>query len=334
MGRVIAFVLTAPLYSAIGPDEAGFPPRGEVMMLDSIGRSYRLALRSFRVLRQDPVLMLFPTLSFAGVAAAMAMMGGSLLRAGQLPLFDETTPAGVIGLFLAYLMAYFIIVYFQVALVACVRLRLSGSAPTVGYGIGIANNRLGAILSWVVVAAVFGVVLRLVESLVRRRAGPVGAMIGNVVVGVVGVAWNLATFFVVPVIAAQGVGGLEAGKRSAAIIQKRWGEVVMGAAGITLFVVLAGLGVMALILLLAIGASALLPAPWVGTILLFGLGLAFVLMLAAGAALDTIYTAVVHRFATTGEASGGFTMGELEGSFRSEVGASSRPVVTPRFPST
>lgn len=291
-------------------------------MLESVGRSYRLALQSFRVLRQDPVLMLFPTLSFAGVAAAMALMGGSLQRAGQLPVFDETTVAGVAGLFLAYLVAYFIIIYFQVALVACVRLRLSGGTPSVAYGIRIANNRLGAIFSWVVVAAVVGVALRLMESLVRRRAGPLGAMIASIVAGVAGVAWSLATFFVVPVIAADGVGGLQAGRRSAAIIRHRWGEALVGSAGITLFVALAGLGVMATILFLTIVASAVLPSLWVGSILLYGIVLAFALMVAAGAALDTIYTAVVHRYATTGQASGGFTTVDLEGSFRPDVGAS------------
>lgn len=303
-------------------------------MPEVVRRSYRLAIQSFRVLRRDPALMVFPVLSFTGLAAALLLMGSSLQRVGQFPVYDETTAVGIAGLFLAYLVAYFIVIYFKVALVACVMLRLAGGAPSIRYGIGIASDRIGAIFSWVVIAAVVGVALRLLGSVARRRSGAVGDTVASIAAGLVGAAWSVATFFVVPVIAAQGVGGIHAAKRSAAIVRKRWGEALVGAAGVQLIVVLVGLVVMLALLLLAITSWIVLGSAWVGVIFMYGIGLAFVLNVVAGATLDTIYAAVVHRFATTGQASGGFTAAELEGSFRTNPRSRPEPGLTPRFPAT
>lgn len=301
-------------------------------MPEVVRRSYRLAIQSFRVLRRHPALMVFPVLSFTGLAAAMLLMGAACSALVSSPYTTRRLPSASPGS--SWPVAYFIVIYFKVALVVCVMLRLAGGAPSIRYGIGIASDRIGAIFSWVVIAAVVGVALRLLGSVARRRSGAVGNAVASIAAGLVGAAWSVATFFVVPVIAAQGVGGIHPAKRSAAIVRKRWGEALVGAAGVQLIVVLVGLIVMLALLLLAITSWIVLGSAWVGVIFMYGIGLAFVLNVVAGATLDTIYAAVVHRFATTGQASGGFTAAELEGSFRTNPRSRPEPGLTPRFPAT
>ena len=43
-----------------------------------------------------------------------------------------------------------------------------------------------------------------------------------------GLAWGLATFFVVPVLAVEGLGPIAAVSRSASVFRHRWGETLSG----------------------------------------------------------------------------------------------------------
>ena len=63
-----------------------------------------------------------------------------------------------------------------------------------------------------------GVILQILED----RLG----WIGQIVIGLIGFAWSLATFFVVPVIAYEDVGPIEALKRSGNLMKEKWGESI------------------------------------------------------------------------------------------------------------
>lgn len=298
-------------------------------MTNVFSRSYHLTMQSVRVLRHDPELMLFPVISFIALVVGVGLLGGLLLGTGYLPVANETTFAGIVGLFLTYLVSYFIVIYFQVALVSCVQHRLDGGNPHLGYGIRSANRRLGAIFSWAVVAAIVGLLLRLLESMARRRTAGVGQIIARIAIGLVGMAWSLATFFVIPVIAAEGVGGFEAVKRSAGIIKRRWGEAVIGRAGIGLFLFLATAAVVLVLVVLGFLAASAGGTAGAGVaIALFVMaGIAVLVMLAAGSTLQAIYTAVVHRFAMTGEAPEGFPAAMLADTFGQRRGGLERGII-------
>ena len=76
------------------------------------------------------------------------------------------------------------------------------------------------IFSWAILSAVVGTAIRLLE----QRLGLVGRLIGFAG----GLAWAVATFLVIPVLAFENVGPLEAVKRSSSILKARFGTVARG----------------------------------------------------------------------------------------------------------
>ncbi len=117
----------------------------------------------------------------------------------------------------------FISVFFNVGFLEMVEAHLQGDAPTVSYGLGAARSRLPQILGWALLSASVGAVLRAIEEL-----PVIGGWAAQLFSLVAGVAWSLATFFIVPVLALEGLGPFACVRRSAAIFRRRWGETVTG----------------------------------------------------------------------------------------------------------
>ena len=115
-------------------------------------------------------------------------------------LFRETllgmTHAGPVVyyglLFLFYVASCFVVIFFNTALISCVNAKPNGKDMSVGEGISNAANHLPAILGWAIVSATVGIVLHLLE----RRSG----FLGQIVFSLLGGAWALVTYFVVPVL--------------------------------------------------------------------------------------------------------------------------------------
>ncbi|QJE02769.1 hypothetical protein HH212_24470 [Massilia forsythiae] len=277
-------------------------------MFDRIKRSFDLVRASAQVLRQDKHLLLFPIIS----AVAMLLV----LAAFALPLFgmasfDGVGKGGVYSLaFLFYVVQYFVIFYFNTALVGAVMIRLDGGAPTLGDGLRIANGRFGTILGYAVIAATVGVILRALQE----RLG----FVGRLVVGLVGAGWAVATFLVVPVIVTRDHGTLDAISESTSLVKRTWGENLVGQTGLS-----AAFGLVYFLLIAAAVGVALLLAPVAGSIApVLMVAFATVVVLASlacilfHATLSGIYSAVVYRYAAGGNGTPGFDAGMLASSFR------------------
>jgi hypothetical protein len=76
-------------------------------------------------------------------------------------------------LFLFYLSQYFVIFFFNSALVGAAMIRLDGGDPTVRDGLRIARSRIVQILGYAAIAATVGLILRVIEE----RAGFIGRWI-------------------------------------------------------------------------------------------------------------------------------------------------------------
>lgn len=278
-------------------------------MFARFAQSWSLAKASASVLRSDKELLLFPLLS--GIASVIviasffvpAMLGGLFVRPDQ----GEVNPVLYVLLFAFYVVQYFVIFFFNTALVGAALIRLRGGDPTVADGFRIALSKLPTILGYAAIAATVGMVLRALQE----RAG----FIGRFVVGLVGAAWSIATFLVVPVLVSNDVGPIEAVKRSAALLGKTWGQNLIGNTGIGL---LFGLALFALIL----GGGALIAfagANGMGT-LAIALGacvaVAVLLLVLVQAALQGVYAAALYRYAAEGEAGAGFEPALVANAFR------------------
>jgi hypothetical protein len=208
--------------------------------------------------------------------------------------------------FLFYVSLYFVIFFFNAALVAAAMVRLDGGAPTVRDGLRVAGSKFGNILGYAVIAATVGVVLRAIQE----RVG----FIGRMVVGLLGVGWTVATYLVVPILVSRDVGPIDAVKESATILKKTWGENVIGQAGMGLaFVLIYGLTVVCGVVLIVAAAST-------GSALLMGLVafavvVAVVLAVLVQSALSGIYAAALYRFATQGSTSYGFDSQAMQMAF-------------------
>ena len=192
-----------------------------------------LARQSFRVLSLDKELLLFPLLSGLSCILVLAGFVGGVWATGmaQREDFASETASWVI-LFLYYFASYFVIVFFNSALVACAMIRFQGGDPTVGDGLRAAGERLAQIAAWALLAATVGVVLRIIEQRVEA--------IGRIVVSLLGAAWTIAAYFVVPVLVVEKLGPVDAFKRSAMIMKKAWGESLVSNVGIGLITFLVG----------------------------------------------------------------------------------------------
>ncbi|MES2016418.1 MAG: DUF6159 family protein [Pseudomonadota bacterium] len=275
-------------------------------MFDRFKRSYALVKASAAVLRQDTHLLVFPLIS--GFASLMVMLCFALPIFG-LQAFDGMDRNGALvysTAFAFYVTQYFVIFYFNVALVGATMIRLDGGAPTVRDGLAVANSRLGAILGYAVIAATVGMVLRAIQE----RVG----FLGRIVVGMLGVGWTVATFMVVPILVARNKGPIESIKDSAALLKQTWGENVIGQAGMSAFFSLF------FIALILGGAGLLVAAAVSGSVVLIVLvAIAFALLLLTAflvqSALMGIYSAALYRYAANGEAGLGFDSGVLQTAF-------------------
>lgn len=263
-------------------------------MLSKLSRSWELVKASAQVLKADKELVVFPLLSFGGFVLTLVIF--------FLPMafFDLASAAGetikivayVVG-FLFYFVTAFITIFFNAALVGAALIRLEGGDPTVADGLRIARERLGSILGWSLLAATVGLILKAI----RERAG----WLGSLIVGMIGIAWNLATFLVVPVLVTHDLGPIDALKESARLLKKTWGEQIAGNLGIGVvvglaFVLYSLVAVPVVVLAAATETAALIVAAVVCVALGYG-ALALI-----SATLSGIYSAALYRFATTGEA--------------------------------
>ena len=253
-----------------------------------LSRGWALTKLSFSVIGKDKEILLFPVISGIALITMAASFFGVYFFAFGLENLD---PYILAAFFIAfYFISAFIVVFFNVALVSCAMLRLNGGDPTFSYGIKMASSRLKFILEWALLSATIGLVLQMISS----RSG----IIGKIVVGLVGFAWSVATYFVVPVIAFEQVGPIKAIKRSAIVLKGSWGEALISNLGIGLiFLALGIVGLVPLVIGFVIGGSVAIIAGIIIAVV-YWLCIAVLASAVSGVLLTALY-----RYATTGKMS-------------------------------
>lgn len=265
-------------------------------MLERLSASWELTKASLGVLRADKELMLFPLLSFVGLVLSMAVFFAPLAVFGVPTASGQAFEIVGFSIGLAYwFVASAITIFFNAALVGAALIRLDGGDPTLSDGLRIAWSRLGSILRWALVAASVGMLLKMA----RERGGGIARFVASVV----GVAWNLATFLVVPVLVTREIGPIDALKESGGLLRRTWGEQIVGNLGIGLVTGVAMFGWA----FLGIGGAVLVGQLGIGPLFAAVVAvvmLGFALLTLAHVSLSGIYSAALYRYATTGEVRG------------------------------
>jgi len=265
--------------------------------MGTLGRTWILYKQSFNVLSADAEIVFFPVMSAISAVVLAAGFFFPLFRSG---IFREMDPQNLSWeiyalFFIWYFLNYFIVVFFNSALVGCANMRLSGLDPKVRDGVRIAFRHLDRILAWAFIAATVGVIL----STIRNRSN---RFIGRLLAGGLGLAWTLVTYLIIPVLILEDRTAYDSMHRSAELFRKRWGEQVAGTFGFGL-----------------LNALLLLPGVLLGLVLYrldqaLGIIMAiwYVLILAAiSSAVKGVFTVVLYRYASTGILPDGFSVREI-----------------------
>lgn len=285
-------------------------------MFKKISNSWQLFKASLDVLQQDRELLWFPVLStLAAILVGITFLvplgffvAGNPELSGEegLPTFFY------VGLFVFYVVQYFVMFFFNTALVGAALERLDGRDPTVRDGLRIAQERVVAIFGYALVASTVGIILQAIEE----RVG----VVGRVIVGLLGATWTVASFLVVPVLATRNIGPIEAVSESISLLKKSWGENLAGHIGFGV--------IFALMYLALFGLFFLIGAPLMGTagnsgamapaLVVLAVFAIIVLVLVAiiQSALKGIYSAALYRYATAHTATPGFSEAVLDSAFK------------------
>ncbi len=278
--------------------------------MSRLSNSWELVKESWKVLRADKELLVFPIVSMIGsIIVTIAFMVPIFLSR----LYESFSGGSsgsqitfVVFMFVFYMVEYTVIFFSNAAPVGAAMIRLKGGDPTLRDGFHIASQHFGAIVGYAIISSTVGMILRAIAE---------RGIIGQIVSGFIGFAWNVATYIAVPILVVEGVGPIEAVKRSTAYLKKTWGERIIGNAGIGLVFGL----IIFLIILLGVPAMIALAATKSIGLIAFGGILLVTIVIGLGliaSALTGIYTAAVYRYAAEGATDGFFDPSLVQNAFK------------------
>jgi len=279
-------------------------------MFSRFSRSWELIKVSMNVLKKDKELLVFPLLSSIAAIAVLASFIPLFIIGGAEPATagendGETLNLLVFGAF--YLVEYFVIFFFNTALVGAALIRMDGGDPTVGDGLRIATAKIDKILGYTLIAATIGLALRAIAE----RVG----FIGQIVVSLLGAGWTVASFLTVPILVSKDIGPLDAVRESASLLKKTWGENLIATSGFGLVFWLIYIGLFCVVgsVAYSIGSNSELLIAWLAVGVL-----AFMLTGLMHAALQGIFSAALYRYATDGKVGEDFAADTLSRVFASK----------------
>jgi uncharacterized membrane protein len=217
-----------------------------------------------------------------GIAAALGASLGTFDRLASDNAEGQQANAADVALgIVVYAIATFIVIFFNSALIAAALQRLRGGDPDVSYGLRVALANIRAIAAWALIAATVGLILQALRS---RTDG----IVGRIAIALAGGVWAYMTFFVIPLLVTEGVGPIEAIRRSGSLFRRTWGQQAVSGFGFGIVYIGA--------ILVALLPSVLLYTlmPLLGVLLAVPL---FAMAIGTVMALEGIFKAALYEFA-------------------------------------
>ncbi|MBK8194809.1 MAG: hypothetical protein IPK76_16920 [Lewinellaceae bacterium] len=267
-----------------------------------LSNGWDLAKISLSTINSNRSLLLFPVFSVVSLVLVLAtFFGGTFFFIGDEleVLFNDEQYGNLVGyglVFLYYLINFFVIVFFNSALIHCAVKILNGEETSLQEGMSFAWSRVDKIFAWSVLSATVGTLLQALQN---------AGKIGEIAASLIGIAWSILTFFVVPVLIYEDKGVIESVKESGRLMKQKWGESL--AANVS-FGVFHFLGI-----LVAVGIGILLSS--VSVVLGIVAGVAIVLLVSTVmSAAQTVFVAAVYNH-VTGRPVGNFDGDALDSVF-------------------
>src|SRR3989338_364906 len=214
----------------------------------SFSESVSLMKKSFNILMSDKRLFLFPFLSTIAVILLIISFFVPLLSIEQDFLL-------YVMLFVFYVLVNFIAVFFNSSLYFAIKQKLQDKPYSISECIGFSFSKIRNIFLWSLFAATVGIFLQAL----RDKSN---SLFGRLIIGFIGAAWSVASFFVIPIMVFEDQGPIESLKKSASLIKNTWGaQVTQGIGfGLIFFILfILGLGIgFALFYMLDLSGTSLL----------------------------------------------------------------------------
>lgn len=252
-----------------------------------------MANLSFATINKNRSLLLFPVFSSIALILVLAtFFGGTFYFVGDEieTLMNNEQYGSLLGyglVFFYYLVNFFVIVFFNAALIHCALKVLNGEETSVGDGLSFAFSRIEKILAWSLLSATVGTLLQALQNTGK---------IGEIIASLIGIAWSILTFFVVPILVYENLGVIDSVKQSGRLMKQKWGESLAANVSFGLFHFL---GIIAAALVFYLLTS-------VNMILAIVVGVAMVLLISTViTAARTVFVAAVYNH-VIGRPSGNF----------------------------
>jgi hypothetical protein len=266
-----------------------------------------LSKQSWRALRANRQLLIFPLISMIGLIIITALF--LIPQATLLGLTGATSGATseytwilfLVVLFVFYLVANFLVIFSNTALVGAVLKLINGEPATVGDGLRVAWSHLGKIFVYALISATIGVIARSITQSGRNSDNFIVAILAAVIGGLIQGAWNLMVFFALPVMIVENIPVTASLKRSLEIFRQTWGESFVGSTAIGGISCLIYLVILLVTGAMIAGGIALGNVPLLvvgGIFMIFGI----VVVSLLNGAVNGIFQASLYNFASTGNA--------------------------------
>ena len=162
-----------------------------------VARTQAIMSAAWQLLKEQKQLLVLPIASSACLMFLMAVWAVPVVIetltgtsfSGTVRQHELSTSAYA---FLFYVLTYGIGIFFNAALAICVLRKLAGKSVSILDGLREAVSLFPQIFGWALLSATVGVILRTIE----RRSG----FIGEIITRILGLAWAVVTFLVVPIL--------------------------------------------------------------------------------------------------------------------------------------
>lgn len=278
-----------------------------------IRRGWGLTKKAWGVVRSNPGLVKLPILGgvFAFIAFLIFGVPGIALIAAEQDSSVAYVAGGILIAIGVYLSS-FAVIYYNVALAAAADSAFQTGTADTKAGLALARSRIKVIAQWAAVAAI----VSLIFNLIRERGG----IFGQIAAGLGAAIWALITFLIAPVLAFEGLGPVDAIKRSSSMFKDKWGQQITGNIAIG---AISGLAIL-LGIVLAIGGVFAITAGGAAVVAggaLMFVGIIVVLVAAVvGGAVRGVFGVALYRYIVSEQVVGPFTAEEFEASVKQTKG--------------
>jgi hypothetical protein len=267
--------------------------------------SRMIALQSWSLLKQDKEMVFFPILSAVTSLVFFALLSYIFYVNFYLTSVNGAEVDQIVYLFLIvyYIVAFFIVDFFQSGIFVLVHARFSGQNLSFLDGISISFRKILKILIWSLISATVGIILDIISDKFK--------IVGRIVAAILGAGWNIMTYFSLPALVIGDTTITGSFKESARLIRKVWGETFIVNVGAGLFFS----GIILFAFLIGIIISIAIPALIFACIFLFIVLLVLIFIISS--TLDSIFKLVIYEYARTGEVPSGFSLELINSAIKS-----------------